>query len=345
MKKRNLVLAMSVVFLFMVCFGATATAAKYNWRLAHEELETGFMGTFAAEFKKKLAEKSDGAINLDIYPASTLGVHADMVELVQQGVIEFNFADAGHLGGFMPEIQAYLLHYVFPKDIDVVLDVLQNGKIAKLMDEKFVEKRLKPLTTLTEGWQVITSNKPLRNLDEFKGFKIRTMTSRLIVENFKAYKASPVPTPWGEVYSGLQLGVIDGQVNPVFFIEEQNLDQVQDHLTFAYTNPFILSLVTNPTFFDSLPNNIQQIIVEAVRETATFAHAWQKDFNENRLTKMQKRSPKLQIIKLSQAEVDALKKAAQPVKDVYYEIGGKNAREFLDTLEKDVETAMQKKGN
>ncbi len=155
---------------------------------------------------------------------------------------------------------------------------------------------------------------------------MRTMTSRLIVENYKAYGASPVPTPWGEVYSGLQMGVLDGQVNCPFFIEEQHIDDVQNYLTFSYCNPFLMTLIVNPQFFDALPADIQKIVYETVEELLPFSFQWQIEFNEKRLKKMQERKSSLKVVYLNQEEVDVFKELAKPMREVYYEIARKRRK-------------------
>jgi len=207
-----------------------AFSATYNWKLAHEELKDGFMDTFAKEFKKKLAEKSNGEINLEIYPSGTLGTSEDLVNLVQENVIQFNLADAGHLGSLIPEVQALLLQYLFPKDMDVVKEVLNKGKFMDLLGEKFRQMDLEPLANLTEGWQVWTTNKPIHTPQDFKGFKMRTMTSRLLVENYKAYGCNPTTMPYAEVYSGLQLNMIEGQFNSLNCTSDMKFYEVQKGL-------------------------------------------------------------------------------------------------------------------
>lgn len=122
MRKRrsSLVVVLSVLAAALVVFtfSGQALAAKYNWKFAHEELQGGFMDEVAREFAKRLADKSGGEIQIDIYPSGTLGTSEDLVELVQNGAIQFNWADAGHVGSQVAEAQALLLHYIFSKCSD-----------------------------------------------------------------------------------------------------------------------------------------------------------------------------------------------------------------------------------
>lgn len=341
--KIGLILLTGIAFFMVACFSSTALAgSKYTWKLAHEELTDGFMDSVGQEFGRLLAEKSNGQIELQIFPAGTLGTSEDLVELVQANAIQFNFADAGHLGSQIPEIQALLLQYIFPKDMNVVLDVLKAGKFRDLMDPKFNEKQLVPLCYLTEGWQVWTTNKEIRKPADFKGFKMRTMTSKLIVENYKAFGSNPTPTPYSEVYSALQLKMVDGQENPLNCIEDMKFYEVQDYLIFAYTNPFILTMVANQNFFKGLPEDIRKIVVEASLEVIPYSFKWQEEFNQSKLKAMMKKKPELNVIYLSEEEIEAFKPLAAPVKEIYFQMAGEAGKEILAALENDIKKMTSK---
>lgn len=332
--------ALFTAFTMIFAYGQ-AEAAKYTWKLAHEELTDGFMDSVAKEFGRLLAEKSNGQIELEVFPAGTLGTSEDLVELTQANAIQFNFADAGHLGSQIPEIQALLLQYIFPKDMNVVLNVLKKGKFRELMDPKFREKNLEPLSYMTQGWQVWTTNKLIRKPADFDGFKMRTMTSKLIVENYKAFGANPTPTPYSEVYSALQLKMVDGQENPINCIEDMKFYEVQDYLIFAYTNPFILTFVANGDFYNGLPADIKKIVDEAALEVIPFSFKWQDEFNKSKLETMTKKKSDLKVIYLEQAEIDEFQKKAKPVRKTYFKMAGKEGEKILDALEKDIQ-AMTK---
>lgn len=340
-------LFLSIVLLSLFCFSlftipATqkAHAAKYNWKFAHEELQGGFMDEVAREFAKRLKEKSNGEINIDIYPSGTLGTSQDLVELVQNRAIEFNWADSGHLGSFIPEVQVMLLHYIFPKDIDAVQKVMQEGSFHDILDPRFREKNLEPLGYFSEGWQVWTSNKPLRKPEDFNGFKMRTMTSKLIVDAYKQYGANPTPTPFSEVYSALQLNMVDGQVNPLFVIHDMKFFEVQDYLNFGYSNPFILTLVTSHEFFNSLPGDIQEMIRETAYELIPFGFQWQAEFNQKQLDAMLKKKPSLEVVRLTEEEISKFKELAQPVRDIYYKMAPEYGPDLVKALEKDIKQAQ-----
>lgn len=344
MKLRSKLLIGMVLLLAceMFCFWpGSAKAADYNWRFGHEEIEGGFMDTYAQEFKKKLAEKSAGRIRVDIYPAQSLGTSQNMVELVQDGVLEFNFASDGHAGSLIPQVQVFLLDYIFPKDLKIVTEVINYGQSMELLAESFRARKLEPLSHQTEGWQVWTANQALRNPEDFNGFRMRTMTSRLLIEAYGAYGANPTATDFAEVYSGLQLGVIDGQLNPIPVIEEMGFYEVQDYLIKAYSNPFLCTLITNVDFYQTLPDDIRTILDQTVDEMVTVGYEIQERLNRERIGIMLKEKPSLKLIELTEQEIAAFKELSMPVRDIFVQIGGENAREILDLLLQDIERAMQ----
>ncbi|MGD2272211.1 MAG: DctP family TRAP transporter solute-binding subunit [Desulfobacterales bacterium] len=342
LRYNTLLITVPVLFAFIIGLVVInpAQAAKYNWKFAHEELQGGFMDEVAREFADRLAAKSGGDIKIDIYPSGTLGTSEDLVELVQGGAIQFNWADAGHLGTQVVEVQALLLHYIFPKDIEIVEKVMKTGSFRDVLNPRFREKNLEPLAYFSEGWQIWTSNRALRSPEDFAGFKMRTMTSKLIVDNYKAYGANPTPTPFSEVYSALQLNMVDGQVNPAFVIYDMKFFEVQDYLNYAYSNPFILTLITNKEFYDSLPKNIQNMISTTAIELIPFGFKWQEEFNQKNLDLMLQKKPSLKIIKLSQREVDRFADLAKPVREVYYRMAPEYGRQLIEALEKDIKAAM-----
>ena len=325
------------VAMFCVAFGASvASAAEYNWKLGHEEVPGGYYDRLGKEFGKRLAEKSGGKIELKVFPAETIGTSEDMLELVRNDAIQFNFASAGHIGSLVPEAQVMLLHYVFPKDLKVVEQVFKEGKFRELLNPCYEAKGLEPLLYGTEGWQVWTTNKLIRTPADMEGVKFRTGTSRLIVDNYKAYGANPTPVPFSEVYSGLQLNMIEGQENPVFVAYDMKFYEVQKYLTFAYIGPFPYAMVVGSKFMASLPEDIQKIVRDVANELTPYAFQLQEEYNNEMLEKIKQDKPDMEIVYLTDEEVAAFAKLAPPVQKVYFEMAPEKGPAILKALQEDV---------
>ena len=332
---------LTYAFLFMAMFcvafgGSIAKAAEYNWKLGHEEVPGGYYDRLGKEFGKRLAEKSGGTIELKVFPDETVGTSEDMLELVRNDAIQFNFASAGHIGSLVPEAQVMLLHYLFPKDLNVAKEVLQKGSFRELLNPCYEAKGLEPLMYGTEGWQVWTTNKLIRTPEDMKGVKFRTGTSRLIVDSYKAYGANPTPVPFSEVYSGLQLNMIEGQENPVFVAYDMKFYEVQKYLTFAYVYPFPYALVVGTKFMASLPADIQKIVRETANELTAYSFQLQEEYNNKMLEKIKQDKPDMEIVHLTDAELAAFAKLAESVHKVYVEMAPEKGAAILKAMQEDI---------
>ena len=334
---KKLTYAFLFVAMFCVAFGPSVSkAAEYKWKLGHEEVPGGYYDRLGKEFGKRLAANSGGKIELSVFPAETIGSSEDMLELVRNDVIQFNFASAFHTGSLIPETQVLLLHYVFPKDINVVRDVFQKGTFRDILNPCYEAKGLEPLAYGSEGWNVWTSNKVIRTPAEMAAVKFRTGTSRLIVDSYKAYGANPTPVPFSEVYSGLQLNMIEGQENPVFVAYDMKFYEVQSSITFAYAAPFAYSLVSGTKFMSSLPADIQKIVRDTANELIPYAFQLQEEYNNEMMAKIKAEKPEMQIIYLTDAEVAVFAKLAEPVQKLYLEMAPEKGQALLDALKADI---------
>src|SRR5690606_1272761 len=124
------------------------------------------------------------------------------------------------------------------------------------------------------------------------------MTSPLLLAAYAAYGASPTPLPYSEVYSALQLSMIDGQVNPVFAIEEMSFYEVSDYLIFPRHAPFVATAAANRDFYQGLPSADRQLVDEVFAQLQDEIFEIQRDYNRERLALIRERRPQLEIFEL-----------------------------------------------
>lgn len=168
---------------------------------------------------EKVAQKSGGRLQLKIYPGGQLGAERECVELLQIGSLAITKVSAAIMEGFVPEYRVLGLPYIF-KDQDHAWEVL-NGEIGKELLEKGDNFNLRGLCFYDAGSRSFyTKEKPINNPNDLKGLKIRVMKSNTAVEMVKALGGSPTPISWGELYTALQGGVVDGAENnpPSFYL-------------------------------------------------------------------------------------------------------------------------------
>jgi tripartite ATP-independent transporter DctP family solute receptor len=256
------------------------------WRFAIEESKGSVQHAYALKFKELIEARTSGRVEVVVYPYGTLGTSPQITEQLNMGIIEFAMASPGSVGKFLPEMQVFLLHFVFSEDDDVNRTVLSDPELLATCDALYAEKGLKLLSIYGEGEMVWTTHKEIRRPEDFSGLKMRVMTSPILLAAYNAYGASATPLPYSEVYSALQLNMIDGQVNPVFAIERQKFHEVTDWLTFPKHATFITTAVANRPFFDGLSSGDQQLVEDVILELEEYIFHVQLGFQTERLKRI-----------------------------------------------------------
>jgi TRAP-type C4-dicarboxylate transport system substrate-binding protein len=338
-------MSMTIILMLLVSVGL-ATAGTYEGKaitakLASEEIEGDFMTVWAKNFSDHMKKWSDGKIDITVYPFGTLGATGDINELAQMGVVQFVFSDYAWISSFVPQAQVLALNYIFPTEkVPEILDwMVRNGEFMPLLEKAFRKNDLVPLSIMFEGWQWMSSKKEIKTLDDVEGLKLRLMSSKLLVEDYQAYGAAPTPMSYGEVYSGLQMGLIDAQVNPLFAIYSMKFYEVQDYLTQLKSEPFIGIPTVNQEFFDGLTKEAQQEMRKFWIDAIIPAGKWITERNASDGEKMKKAKPELKFTVLDDATIATFKAKAKTVYPKYTEIGGEGSQEILDALLKDIEAA------
>lgn len=308
---------------------------EYVWKFAHEEIQGSVQDEYALKFKELVEENTEGRVQIDIYRVGELGELDQQVELLQNGGIEFAIMNPGATGTIIPESQLFYLHFLLPSDLGKVQQVLNNSQAIDQLNGLYEEKYIKVFNWFPEGYMMWTGNKELRTPADFKGFKMRTMPAPLIVEAYKAYGANPTPMPYTEVYSGLQLKMIDGQVNPIFAIEEMKFYEVQDYLMLSKQDIFVAAFTANANFWASVPEDLKPVIEDAALQASDYTYEMQEKLNNERLKKIKEASD-IEIVELTDEERAAFRELSQPVRDKFVEMAGEKGEQILEQLEKDV---------
>ncbi len=342
----NIVIVFAILLSAGIAFAGEYTGKAVTAKLASEEIEGDFMTVWAKKFSENMKTWSDNKIDITVYPYGTLGASGDINELAQMGVVEFVFSDYAWISSFVPQAQVLALNYLFPtQKVPEVLDwMVRNGEFMPLLEKKFRKNGLVPLSVMYEGWQWVTSKNPILKPEDMKSLKVRLMSSKLLVEDYKAYGASPTPMSYGEVYSGLQMGLINAQVNPLFAIYSMKFYEVQDHATQLKSEPFLGIPTVNQKFFDSLTQDAQKEMRRFWVDAIIPAGKWIDERNASDMEKMKKAKPTLKFTVLDDKAIAAFKAKAETVYPKFKGIGGEGADEVLETLLKDIEKAKKAVG-
>ncbi|MDY4033506.1 MAG: DctP family TRAP transporter solute-binding subunit [Pyramidobacter sp.] len=342
--KRRIVLAL-VLAMF---FAPVAVAAKYEWRLAEEEITDSVCDVYAKEFARLLKEKSNGDINLEVYPLGTLGTPEEIFELCQNGSIEFVLDGAGQVGNFVPENQIFSLQFLFGDDQKVNEKVLATSKaLNEMLSKAYADRGIKVLAYWSEGAMDWTANRPLLKPEDFKGLKMRTMASPMILESYKVYGANPTAVPFMEVYSGLQLNMIDGQENAPYITQEMKFMEVQKYYIQSAHKIYIMQTMANKEFFEGLPAEIQKIVLDCVAELRPFAYRTQEELNDKRFELIKSAMKGDQkVLKLDPTVRVQFRELSKGTDELFLEVSGNPelARRMLDTIRAEIAAAEAEAG-
>lgn len=325
----------SVVFLLVLSVALCALTAEGNkeknvesgeqvtLRLGHGIQLTHPAHLAAEQFAQKVEERTGGNVKVKVFPNRQLGEERDMVEGLQLGTVDMTIVSTGPLGGFAPEIGVVDLPFLFTSS-EHAYKVL-DGKIGKGIMEKFEPNGIVGLSFMENGWRSIsTGSRKIVVPGDLKGLKIRTMENKVHMASFKAMGASPVPMVWGEVYTSLQQGIIDGQENPPVILATNALWEVQKY--YALTNHFYTpqAFLMSKKTAESLPAEYMDIIMKAAQEATDYQRQLMAEQTTEFLATLTKNG--MEVYDVDRAQ---FQKASMAVYQEYESIFGK---ELIDAI-------------
>ncbi|GEK73723.1 MULTISPECIES: TRAP transporter substrate-binding protein [Halomonas] len=320
--------------------GMSTSAFSDNWRYAHEEYEGDVQDVFAQEFKRYVEENSDH--NVQVYRFGELGESDDIMEQTQNGILQFVDQSPGFTGALIPAAQIFFIPYLMPTDMDTVLEFFDESKaINEMFPELYAEHGLKLLQMFPEGEMVVTADEPITEPADFDNKKIRVMTNPLLAETYNAFGATPTPLPWGEVYGGLQTGIIDGQENPIFWIESGGLYEVSPNLTFTGHGWFTTAMMANQDFYEGLSDEDKQLVQDAT--DAAYDHTIEhiQGLAEDSLDKIMEACDECTVTRLNDEQIATFKERAPQVEDAFLEMTGEDGAALLEQFKADLEAVQQ----
>ena len=317
-------------------FGMSAAAYSANWRYAHEEFESDVQDVFAVAFKEHVEANSDHTVQ--IYRFGELGESDDIMEQTQAGILQFVNQSPGFTGALIPEAQIFFVPYLLPTDEETVIQFFNNSTaINETFPELYAEQGLELLKMYPEGEMIVTLDEPFTSPEDLRGKNIRTMTNPLLYETYRAFGATPTPLPWGEVYGGLQTGILQGQENPIFWIESGGLYEVSPNLVYTGHGWFTTAMMANKDFFDGLSEEDQQLVREASEHAYEVIIEHISGLAEESLNKIQEASSEVTVTRLNEEQIEAFRERAPQVEERFIEMTGERGSELLDQFKADLE--------
>lgn len=228
-------------------------------------------------FASKVKEYTNGKLIINVFPNSQLGNEREYIEQLRTGQIEFARVATAVLGPFVPQYQAFDLPYLFENEPAMLkaADGQLGTQLQKLLEDKLA---IKGLGFWPDGSRSLYNRvKPVKTPADMKGMKIRLMENPLMLKTFNALGAAATPMAYGEVYSALQQGVIDGAEGPINAYQTIKHWEVAKY--FSYTEHFntpVLPMVSKK-WYDAQPKEFQDAIDKAAKDAMPWVRNLQSE--------------------------------------------------------------------
>lgn len=320
---------------------ASAASAENVIRFGHDNKTDPFENpahACTAVFSNIVAADTNGSVSVEVFGSNQLGSAAEHVQQLQDGVIQATLTSTGALASYYPRIDVLNLPFAF------------NGNAAtyEVFDGPFgdalkadIEAELPGVVVLgfpdTGGFFAVTNSKrPIANLEDFDGIRVRTMTLPSHQTIMQSLGAEAYPLSWGEVYSGLQTGVIDGQMNPVPIISFANFAEVQDYLTLTNHLFSPYTFMMNRAFYEGL-TDAERATIHTAAENCVVASRGLSRIIEASDRGLAGLMEKIEVTALTADQRAAMAAAAQPAFEAHVsenmdEKAGELLNQFRDAV-------------
>lgn len=248
-----------------VLASAGPATAQTTFQLGHSLSPNSHYQAGAKQFADLVKERTNGRYQIEIAPAGALGSEREMVEGVQLGTVDMVLTSLGTVGSFVPETLVLDLPFLF-NDAAHAREVI-DGPVGKSLMEAVGKRGFQPLAWAENGIPgFVTSKRPIKTADDVKGLKMRTQANEVHTATFEALGAQAVPLGFGEIYTAMQTGTIDGTYMVVPIVVSSNYWQVQKYMTRAPLYYQAAMFLTSPTVWESISPADREIFVQAAKE-------------------------------------------------------------------------------
>lgn len=276
------------------------------------ENSTEYKGT--VKFKELAEKYSNNSIKVQLFPSGQLGADLGMTQQLQTGALESTIPSTSPVASIVPEFNLFDLPFLFKNE--KVADQVLDGPVGQSLLDKLPAKGLIGLAYWENGFRDLTNSKrPIRNLQDLNGIKLRVMQNQVHLDFWQALGANPTSMSFDQVFNALQQKVIDAQENPIQTIYAQKFNEVQKYVTLSHHvyTPFVF--LVGKTWFDGLTKDQQAAIKKAAIEAGQYQRQINRDEAQTDINALKQKG--MEIDTISDADRAQMKDKVQPVVDKY----------------------------
>ncbi|WP_157014260.1 C4-dicarboxylate TRAP transporter substrate-binding protein [Mesorhizobium xinjiangense] len=300
---------------------SAASAQEYTLNLSTSQVAQDPLVIAMQGAKERIEERSNGAVEVTIYPSSQLGEDNDVLEQIRNGAPIAVLVDAGRLAPFYPELGILAAPYLVD-DYTQYSAITESPVYQEWVDELAKESGIRLLNyNWFQGTRQMITKKEIKAPADLDGVRVRTIDAPSWIATINAMGATAVPMAWSEVYSAMQLGAIDGAEAQLTGAYGIKLQEVATNIAFTNHVQLFTGLATSEAWWNSLPEDIRAIIEEELKAAGEEATR----MTAERLSEVQ---AEMEEAGVTFNEVD-LAPFREATNKVYEEVGLVEAREAL----------------
>ncbi|MGE6376976.1 C4-dicarboxylate TRAP transporter substrate-binding protein [Peribacillus muralis] len=312
----KLMLATVSMFFIAAMAACSSTASdeseeKLVINIAHGNQPGEPIDKLTVKWKELVEERSDGAIEIRLFPSSQLGSEKDVLEQATMGSNVITMVGYDFLMDYVPDTGIMNAPYLV-ESFDELLYLTTTDWFDEIKSDLH-EKEISIVSTNTVyGERHLLSNQKVSLPEDLKGRKIRVPNNPMSIATFKALGAAATPTPLGDLYTSLQQGLIDGAENPIPVLEGVKAHEVSKHLSLTGHQKFITAWISGTNFMDSLPNEVVQMLKETGDEAGEYARDVLEEDDKKVLAEFEK-----QGVEVHEVDIEPFKEKVQDVYDKF----------------------------
>ncbi|HHW03216.1 MAG TPA: TRAP transporter substrate-binding protein DctP [Thermoanaerobacterales bacterium] len=293
----------------------------YTLKMSTQLNETHPMVDGFKELAKRVEEKTNGKLKIEVYPSAQLGSDEDVIEQAIQGVNVAVLTDGGRMANYVKEMGIIGMPY-FADGYDDILKVTQSDIFKEWEDQLVKEDGIRVLSfNWYDGARHFLTNKPVTKPADLNGLRIRTPGAPVWSESIKAMGATPVSMPWTEVYQAMQQKAIDGAEGQYTATYTSRLYEVLKYIDKTSHFQLVNGIIVGEKWFDTLPEEYQKILLEETKAVAAENAQLVMKLSDEYEKKMVEKG-----MKVVNVDINAFKAAADKAYDV---LGYRELREKI----------------
>ena len=315
------------------CGGSTQESQKKRIvRIALSQAETHPEYTGAVKFKEYVESKLGDKYEVQIFPNELLGSQTKAIELTQTGAIDITIAGTPNLVFFADVYEVFSMPYLFTSE-EAYFAAMNDTDYMNQIYESTEETGLQVVTWYNVGTRNFYAKKPINTPDDLKGLKIRVQQSPASIKMAQTFGAAASPMSFGEVYTAIQQGVIDGAENNELALTDNKHGEVAKYFTYSKHQMIPDVMIANYKFLNELSDEERAVFDEAAKlSTEVEIEGWNTQVEKAKKTAEEEMGvtfiePDISVFKEKVKDVQQEMLDANPnIQDLYDHIQEYNAK-------------------